>query len=270
MLHDACPPAQAVRVVETRPLRRVDVASSPGYGSELAATSLGWPSLPQWCVWVEPASALTDRWEQRWLKAVDAALDQWAGILPVKMVQVPEKAQIRLVRQRPPRRQLNGEWRASNGRSRLQVLEVRRQGCGGLSPAWWCWFLQSSVPRHCRPRPCMSSAMPLASGVTVRILLMRWRCIRGMSQCSAPAFAIASPSRGFALSPVGSAPIPRIADTKSCLYRNYIVYYSGVHRRLGRAKLPAVASVSGWFSATGFLGSPASDVCLWCGSGSQD
>ncbi|MEB3254736.1 MAG: peptidase [Synechococcus sp.] len=134
MLHDACPPAQAVRVVETRPLRRVDVASSPGYGSELAATSLGWPSLPQWCVWVEPASALNDRWEQRWLKAVDAALDQWAGILPVTRVQVPEKAQIRLVRQRPPRRQLNGEWRASNGRSRLQVLEVRRQGVWRFEP----------------------------------------------------------------------------------------------------------------------------------------
>lgn len=42
----------------------------------------------------------------------------------------PERAHIRVERRRPPRRLLAEGWRASNGRSLLQLLEVKRKGFG--------------------------------------------------------------------------------------------------------------------------------------------
>ena len=46
----------------------------------------------------------------------------------------PKRAHVRVERRRPPRRQLSGGWRASNGRSLLQVLQVKRAGRSLLEP----------------------------------------------------------------------------------------------------------------------------------------
>ena len=135
MERSPCPPVQAVKVVESRPLRRMGVSSAPGYGSGLAATSLGWPTLLRWCVWVQPVDGDADRWERRWLTAVNAALETWSDILPITRVSAREQAQVLLQRRRPPRLRLNGVWRASNGRSRLQLVEVRRQGVWRFEPS---------------------------------------------------------------------------------------------------------------------------------------
>ena len=131
---DPCPPVQAQQI-RTDPLRRSDLTNAPGYGSRLATSSSGFPVLPLWCVWVQPAeSAEPNRWEIRWLGAVDRALDEWSAVLPIIRVDDPERAHIRVERRRPPRRRLADGWRASNGRSVLQVLEVQRQGVWRLEP----------------------------------------------------------------------------------------------------------------------------------------
>ena len=99
---------------------------------------MGPASLPRWCVWVEPATGdPPDRWQKRWLSAVGAALDTWSGHLPVVRVQDPDRAHVRLRRQRPPRRRTPSGWRASNGRSRLQLVQVRRQGVWRFEPKVW-------------------------------------------------------------------------------------------------------------------------------------
>ena len=128
MVPDICPPQQSIRVVEASPLHRSDALDAPGYGSSLATTSLGWPSLPRWCIWVEPSSSGgSDRWQQRWRAAVEAALEQWSALIPVQRVDSPERAQVLLYRRKPPLRAIAGGWRASNGRSHLQLIEVQRQ-----------------------------------------------------------------------------------------------------------------------------------------------
>ena len=135
MLDDPCPPVQQVRKLEGQPLTAAAAETAPGYGARLATTPFGIPSLPRWCVWVEPAAAEeADRWEQRWLNAVDAALADWMPLLPITRVSDPNRAHIRVERRRPPRRQLAGGWRASNGRAVLQLLEVRRQEIWRLEP----------------------------------------------------------------------------------------------------------------------------------------
>ncbi|MCP4454187.1 MAG: peptidase, partial [Planctomycetes bacterium] len=103
--------------------------------SRLAVSSSGFPVLSRWCVWVQPAqSPEPNRWERRWFGAVDRALDEWSAVLPIIRVDDPERAHIRVERRRPPRRRLADGWRASNGRSVLQVLEVQRQGVWRLEP----------------------------------------------------------------------------------------------------------------------------------------
>ena len=135
MLDDPCPPVQQVRKLEGQPLTAAAAETAPGYGALLATTPFGIPSLPRWCVWVEPAAAEeADRWEQRWLNAVDAALADWMPLLPITRVSDPNRAHIRVERRRPPLRQLAGGWRASNGRAVLQLLEVRRQEIWRLEP----------------------------------------------------------------------------------------------------------------------------------------
>ena len=135
MLDDPCPPVQQVRKLEGQPLTAAAAETAPGYGARLATTPFGIPSLPRWCVWVEPAAAEeADRWEQRWLNAVDAALADWMPLLPITRVSDPNRAHIRVERRRPPLRQLAGGWRASNGRAVLQLLEVRRQEIWRLEP----------------------------------------------------------------------------------------------------------------------------------------
>ena len=131
---DPCPPAQTQQI-RIDSLRRNDLTPAPGYGSRLAISSSGFPVLPRWCVWVQPAeSAEPNRWESRWFGAVDRALDEWSAVLPIIRVNDPERAHVRVERRRPPRRRLADGWRASNGRSLLQILEVKRQEVWRLEP----------------------------------------------------------------------------------------------------------------------------------------
>lgn len=135
MLDDPCPPVQQVRKLEGQPLTAAAAQQAPGYGARLATTAFGVPSLSRWCVWIEPAAGEEeDRWERRWLNAVDAALNQWIPLLPITLVDDPKRAHIRVERRRPPRRQLAGGWRASNGRAVLQLLEVRREDIWRMEP----------------------------------------------------------------------------------------------------------------------------------------
>ena len=132
---EPCPPVQESRLLEVAPLIRSAFSEAPGYGRSLATTAMGPATLQQWCVWIEPAAAdRPDRWEQRWLTAVGAAFDTWSGHLPLVRVQDPDQAQVQVLRQRPPRRRTAGGWRASNGRSRLQLVEIRRQGVWRFEP----------------------------------------------------------------------------------------------------------------------------------------
>jgi len=134
MIADPCPPPLEVRVLDVT-LRRSSSRAAPGYGDALATTEVGPPTLPLWCVWVEPAaSAKPDRWESRWLQAVEAALGTWSEVLPIVRVERPDRAHVRLERRRPPLRQLEGGWRASNGRSLLKVVEVERASGRRLEP----------------------------------------------------------------------------------------------------------------------------------------
>jgi len=86
---DACPlvPAQQIR---TDSLRASDLTNARGHGSKLAISSSGFPVLPRWCVWVQPAeSTEPNRWERRWFGAVDRALDEWSAVLPIIRVVDP-------------------------------------------------------------------------------------------------------------------------------------------------------------------------------------
>ena len=131
---DPCPPAQAQQI-RLDALRRSELTNAPGYGSRLAISSSGYPVVQRWCVWVQPAeSAEPNRWESRWFGAVDRALDEWSAVLPIIRVNDPERAHVRVERRRPPRRRLADGWRASNGRSLLQILEVQRQEVWRLEP----------------------------------------------------------------------------------------------------------------------------------------
>ena len=135
MLDDPCPPVQQVRRLDGQPFTAAVADTAPGYGARLATTAFGIPSLPRWCVWVEPsADEVPDRWERRWLNAVDAALDHWMPFLPITRVSDPNRAHVRVERRRPPRRKLAGGWRASNGRAVLQLLEVQREDIWRLEP----------------------------------------------------------------------------------------------------------------------------------------
>ncbi len=109
----------------------------PGYAAALRTTSLGWPRLPKWCLWIEPPTDPADPWQQRWLGAVDGAIDAWAPLLPLRRVQDPTAAQLRVWRRRPPLgRDQAGRARASHGRALLQVMAAeRQQGQWRLEPS---------------------------------------------------------------------------------------------------------------------------------------
>lgn len=102
------------------------------YRQQLRPTPHGWARRDHWCVWVEPAASEGPgaRWDQLWLGAVDAALATWAELLPITRVQEPERAQVRVLRRRPPLR----EGRASHGRAELALVSVQRQGAELLEP----------------------------------------------------------------------------------------------------------------------------------------
>ena len=134
MQPELCPPQQQVRTLQVA-LERQPPGQRPGYASFIATTSLGPPVLKHWCVWVQPAAATpANRWDQRWLDQVSSALTTWGGLVPLTLVDSPDQANVLIHRQRPARRQVAGVWRASNGRTQLQVVDVQRQGRRRLEP----------------------------------------------------------------------------------------------------------------------------------------
>ncbi len=131
---ELCPPQQQVRTLQVA-LERQPPGQRPGYASSIATTSLGPPVLKRWCVWVQPATATpVNRWDQRWLDQVSSALTTWGALVPLTLVDNPDQANVLIHRQRPARRQVAGVWRASNGRTQLQVVDVQRQGRRRLEP----------------------------------------------------------------------------------------------------------------------------------------
>ena len=134
MQPELCPPQQQVRTLQVA-LERQPPGQRPGYASSIATTSLGPPVLKHWCVWVQPAAATpANRWDQRWLDQVSSALTTWRALVPLTLVDNPDQANVFIHRQRPARRQVAGVWRASNGRTQLQVVDVQRQGRRRLEP----------------------------------------------------------------------------------------------------------------------------------------
>ena len=134
MQPELCPPQQQVRTLQVA-LERQPPGQRPGYASSIATTSLGPPVLKHWCVWVQPAAATpVNRWDQRWLDQVSSALTTWSALVPLTLVDNPDQANVLIHRQRPARRQVAGVWRASNGRTQLQVVDVQRQGRRRLEP----------------------------------------------------------------------------------------------------------------------------------------
>ncbi|WP_115132423.1 peptidase [Synechococcus sp. N26] len=134
MQPELCPPQQQVRTLQVA-LERQPPGQRPGYASSIATTSMGPPVLKHWCVWVQPAAATpANRWDQRWLDQVSSALTTWRALVPLTLVDNPDQANVLIHRQRPARRQVAGVWRASNGRTQLQVVDVQRQGRRRLEP----------------------------------------------------------------------------------------------------------------------------------------
>ena len=134
MQPELCPRQQQVRTLQVA-LERQPPGQRPGYASSIATTSLGPPVLKHWCVWVQPAAATpVNRWDQRWLDQVSSALTTWGALVPLTLVDNPDQANVLIHRQRPARRQVAGVWRASNGRTQLQVVDVQRQGRRRLEP----------------------------------------------------------------------------------------------------------------------------------------
>ena len=134
MQPELCPPQQQVRTLQVA-LERQPPGQRPGYASSIATTSLGPPVLKHWCVWVQPAAATpANRWDQRWLDQVSSALTTWRALVPLTLVDNPDQANVLIHRQRPARRQVAGVWRASNGRTQLQVVDVQREGRRRLEP----------------------------------------------------------------------------------------------------------------------------------------
>jgi hypothetical protein len=143
--HTACAPAEEIRpasgegVTLLPPPGAADAAPAAGldYRHRLSSTSLGWPRLDRWCVWVQPMDAEAPglRWQRLWLEAVEGALERWGALVPLTRVEDPAAAQIRIERRRPPLRVgPDGRTRASHGRASLQLLEVRRDGRWRLEP----------------------------------------------------------------------------------------------------------------------------------------
>lgn len=136
-----CPGAEArVGVPAAEPLLQPAAipASGDDYRHRLTTTSLGWPRLTRWCVWVQPPATAEPaaRWDRLWWEAVNRALDSWAQLVPLQRVGDPQAAQIRIERRRPPLRLgADGRRRASHGRALLQLERVQRQGRWRLEPS---------------------------------------------------------------------------------------------------------------------------------------
>jgi predicted Zn-dependent protease len=67
--------------------------------------------------------------------AVEAALTSWGELVQLNRVEDPQRAQVLLLRRRPPRQEDgSGRLRASNGRSELALVLVRRHQQQLLEP----------------------------------------------------------------------------------------------------------------------------------------
>lgn len=113
------------------------VSPAADYRHRLLGTSVGWPRLDHWCVWVEPSleEGAGARWDRLWMEAVEASLARWGELLPIQRVEDPAAAQVRILRRRPPLRfGADGRSRASHGRASLQLMEVLRNGVWWLEP----------------------------------------------------------------------------------------------------------------------------------------
>ena len=137
---DPCAPVLAQRPI---PAAEASAAPAPGpspsptnadYRHRLRPTPLGWARLPHWCLWIEPGASTGPAalWDGRWRQAVEGALARWQRVLPITVVDDPERAQVRLLRRRPPVQ--NG--RASHGRATLMLVEVRRGEPGQPASPW--------------------------------------------------------------------------------------------------------------------------------------
>jgi predicted Zn-dependent protease len=153
---EPCPPALAISPFEPptelagrdqRLLaeRYAQPAQPPGadYRQQIAISPWGPPILPSWCVWIEPAATSPGAAAEgeRWSGAVEAALASWADLVRLQRVDDPKRAQVLLLRRRPPRREDgNGRLRASNGRSQLSLVLVRRRQQQLLEPRVIVWL----------------------------------------------------------------------------------------------------------------------------------
>ena len=183
MQAEPCPPAAEIRYLK-EPLQVQSLeGEAPGYAKRLATTAFGLPSLRRWCLWIEPVPYPAERWSVRWRRAVDSALSRWREQVPVVLVDQPERAQIRVLRKRPPRRRTDTGWRASNGRSVLRLAELNRAGQLRREPLVELLISPDSGPRRLRQWLCMSLAMPSGSGDTAMIPVMPWLCIREPFRC---------------------------------------------------------------------------------------
>lgn len=142
---DPCPPLQLQRAVALAteagsapmapPLAPPVPPPSPAdYRDRLKPTPLGWARLNHWCVWIEPGASEgpSALWDGRWRQAVEGALASWQQDLPITVVADPARAQVQLLRRRPPMQ----NRRASHGRATLMLVEVRRGEPGQAAGPW--------------------------------------------------------------------------------------------------------------------------------------
>ena len=147
-LSQQAPGAACAKATAEQPLLEGQPALSPGpalegskgtaepaegatdYRQRLRTTPLGWARLNHWCVWVAPpaVSGPAALWDGRWHRAVLAALSTWSLLVPITLVEAPERAQVWIERRRPPLQEVQGRLRASHGRSLLRLLRVQRGG----------------------------------------------------------------------------------------------------------------------------------------------
>ena len=169
-LEQACPRAVAIEPLPPPPggsaLLPPPAPDPQGqdYRHRLRPTAYGWPVRQHWCLWIEPVQQQgpAGRWEQAWLEALEQALASWSALMPITRVQEPERAQLLILRRRPP---LRG-GRASHGRAELSLVRVRRGGtaAGGTNPhAVQGWQLEPRVQLSLSPgqRPMAMQATAL-------------------------------------------------------------------------------------------------------------
>ena len=151
---DPCPLQQASRAPAPAQVVAVEApAVDPhDYRHLLKPTALGWPRRDHWCVWVEPPAGAGPAalWDGRWQTAVQAALSSWGRELPITQVNERERAQVLILRRKPP---LRG-GRASHGRAELTLLDIERQGRWALEPQ-----VQVLISPGQRPRAIQATAL---------------------------------------------------------------------------------------------------------------